>query len=50
MAASATAGAEAGRLLKLADLPFLKLPGAKVTCMSGVADSSDTVAATMDGL
>jgi hypothetical protein len=32
--------------------PFLKLPGAKVTCTSGVADSSNTLteAATIDGL
>jgi len=46
------AGAEARRLFELADLAALEAAGAKVTCISGVADSSNTLAeaATIDGL
>jgi hypothetical protein len=45
------AGAEAGVSSSSPIWPFLKLPGAKVHCTSGVADSSKTLteAATIDG-
>jgi hypothetical protein len=46
------AGAEARRLFERTDLAVLEAAGAKGTCTSGVADSSNTLteAATIDGL